>query len=253
MRWLVLVLLVLVSATGCKKKSAPEVYRLESDVEVLVAREGDDAWERPELEAIEQQLAAIPADVVEAARVQALLQRVRSERARVKAERAARTEKVPEPPPPPPRDDQGGMAVPPALPEEEDDAGVEVLEPTLGMPEAEFVARFGKCFKPGPMVDVPDAGRGTSQVVLNQPECEARFGEKGSTVSHVFIDGKLRGRLTEGPPTRQVVDAGPPPPKPPPPPPPPTPFDASVLFVIPGAPRPENMVPAPGSPGSELP
>lgn len=251
MRWLVLVVLVL-SAAGCRKKSAPEVYRLEGDVEVLVTREGDPAWESEEMAAVERQLGAIPADVVEAPRAQALLAKIQTQRARVKAEREALEAKPPELAPPP-RDDSPslGAGAGEAPSGDEVDAGSPVAAPTLGMSESAFLAAFGSCFKAGPAVEVPDAGRGSSHVVLGKPECEARFGEKGSIVAWVFVDGKLSGRRFEGAPTVEYIDAGSPPPKVLPP--PPTPFDAGTLLFFPGAPRPENMEPTPGSPGSKIP
>ncbi len=248
MRWLVLMMLLVV-ASGCRKKSAPEFYRLEGDVTVLEAREGDDAWESPEMAEVERALSAIPADVIEAPKVQGLLAKVRAERARVVAEREARRPRPSEPTRFERPDEPGATTDEPGT-EAEDDAGAP-RDPVLGMSEADFLAAFGGCFKSGPAVDVPDAGRGPSHVVLARPDCEGRFGEKGSTVSYVFSDGKLSGRRFEGPPSIEFHDAGSPPPRVLPP--PATPFDAGQMISFPGAPRPENMEAVPGSPGSNPP
>ena len=74
--------------SGCRKKTAPEFYRLDGDYSVLVSREGDDAYGTPELTAIIAGLQAIPSDAVERPRAEALLAKIDAEAQRVKKERA---------------------------------------------------------------------------------------------------------------------------------------------------------------------
>lgn len=253
MRRFALALCLVLSLLSCRKKTSAEFYRVDGEIQVLVAKEGDDAWVSAEMQALEQQLQAIPADVVEAPKVQALLAKLQAERGRVKAERdaeqaerdtanaaaaAANAPAAAEPTEPDPAQPTGdgddanaADAGPPADP-----------VPTLGMPEADFLARFGACVTAGPAVAVPGGLKGASQVVSADAQCQKRLGEAGVKTSFVFVDGKLHGKQTETPGTVQLVDAGSPPPKPPPPAPPPT-------FHMMGAPLPEGVPP----PGAEPP
>ncbi len=232
------VLLLLVPAlmlTGCRKKSSPEFFKLESEHSILVARDGDDAWLSPQMDSVLSGLQAIPEDAVEKPRAQALATKILAEQARLKAEQV-------KPPPSAPVDPFAGrvLSAPPPpeqTPEtaEEVDAGELADQPWPGMQEQVFVTRFGACFSPGPKAVLPD-GRAASAFVLSaSPACQKQFGAAGAGVSYLFTDKGLWGKATE---TVVIPDAGPVlvPAKPAPPPEPAKP----PIITIPGAPLPEG-------------
>ena len=237
---LLLCLLVAPLLSGCKK-SSPEFYKLESNQATLVAREGDDAWGSPEMDAIAAGLSAVPDDALEKPRAQALAAKIAAEKARVEAERVPAV-KVAAPDPfagrfPPP---QAVEATPPP-PEEPaeaaapSDGGEGPTQPWPGMDEKSFVARFGACFGAGPAAALPDGKPASAYVLSGKPDCQKQFGVPNGVVSYLFTEKGLWGKATE---TTQVRDAGtillPQPPAPPVPAPPPP------ILTTPGAPLPEG-------------
>lgn len=217
-RWVLLLLLAL-TMSACRKKSAPEFYTLESEVQVLLAQEGDDAYGSPELTALEAKLAAIPSNTVEGPLAQALLTKLRADKARVLAEGQ---EDDGEPGTARGRgDDTGRPLFDPAPPSgagangDEKDAGVQLVRPFLGMPESTFLAAFGECVRPGPGVSVPGVGAATSLEVKADPDCQDRLGQRGAKTLWVFVEGSLHGTQSETPAVTTYIDAGAPPPKPP--------------------------------------
>lgn len=236
--WLVPTLLL----SACKK-SSPEFYKLESQQSLLVAREGDDAWVNPEMDAIVQSLQAIPENAIEQPRAAALIAKVAAEQARVRAERA-------KPPPPPPVDPFADRypapsperVAPPQAPTEsaEDpsaqDAGSTPTQPWPGVDEKTFVAVFGNCFSAGPKATLPDGKPASSYVLATSPDCQKQHGgAKGAVTSYLFTEKGLWGRATQ---TTEVRDAGtiviPGPPAPPAPP------EPAPIMLMPGAPVPEG-------------
>ncbi len=221
MRKVLVLCVALLFVTGCRKKSVPEFYALESSAGLLVNRGGDDAWTSPEMDAVVTGLQAIPSGSLEAPRAAELLAKINAERARLAVETSERDrlqkERASRPPP--------SLAVFDARP-----APVEVAEPvdagpppepkpTAGMPLAEFSKLFGACFKAGPPLEIPGAQKASSQLVLDTPPCRKRFGTREGDTSYVFADGKFAGtRTSKSTTTITVIDAGPPPPPPPPPP-----------------------------------
>lgn len=245
MRVLLLLCLLLpgLLLTGCRKKSSKEFYKLEADQSILVAREGDEAYLTPEMDAVLAGLQAIPDDALEKEKATNLAAKLTAEQARVKAEKAA----LAAPPRPPPSDPFAGRTteptpVEPAPPGPEDlgDAGepVDAGEPTQpwsGMEEKDFVQRFGSCFSAAPKATLPDGREATAYVLSANPKCQKQFGLPDTTVRYLFTERGLWGKATE---TVQVRDAGvfqlPVPPQPPPPPAPPP------IITTPGQPQPEG-------------
>lgn len=228
--------------SGCRKKTSPEFYQLESQHSVLVSREGDDAYGSDEMAAVISGLQAIPEDAVEKPRAAELATRLLALQARVKAERelAAKPRPAPvdpfagrEPSPPP--------APTPVEPEPEPqadqpDAGPPpVVQPWPGMDEKVFVERYGKCFAAGAKATLPDGQPATSYALNPSAACQKQFGGTDSRVSYLFTPKGLWGKATE---TTSVVDAGtvliPGPPQPPPPP------RGPDIITTPGAPLPEG-------------
>lgn len=243
MRFALISLCLLISFAGCRKKTSPEFFKLESAQSVLISRDGDDAYVSPEMDAIIEGLSAIPENAREKERAVELVQRLSSEKARVVAERA------PKPPPPPRPDPFAGRNLnptpvepPPVVEEEPVDAGPP-SEPWTGMDEATFKKLFGQCFSPGPKTELPNGTPATTQVLVSKPECQKSLGARGATTSYLFVDGGVWGKVTE---TFVKLDAGQPPaPPPPPPPPPPAPRDAGEPTIrLPGAPAPDGTAPA---------
>jgi hypothetical protein len=83
------VLLVALTAAGCRKPSSPEFFQLEAAQASLLAREGDEALEGNELAGIITRLDAIPADALEKPRAEALVAKLRAAQARARAARVA--------------------------------------------------------------------------------------------------------------------------------------------------------------------
>ena len=146
---LLLCVLTFLLVSGCKKKSSPEFYRLESDQSVLVSRDGDDAWVSPEMAAIVTGLEGLAENVAEKPRALDLIAKINAEKARVLAERSQA------PTPPPTVDPFAGRQFGEPPPESEPlpdaptdlvDAGLAAVEPWNGMPEPLFVTRYGTCF-----------------------------------------------------------------------------------------------------------
>jgi hypothetical protein len=88
MRFLLIGVVLVASLSGCRKKSNPAFYQLESEQSVLLARDGDDAFASPELAAVLTKLEAFPEDALEKPRAEALVVKLKAGQARVKAERA---------------------------------------------------------------------------------------------------------------------------------------------------------------------
>ena len=208
--------------SGCRKKTAPEFYRLDGDYSVLVSREGDDAYGSPELATIIAGLQAIPSDAVERPRADALLAKIDAEARRVKQERAETTIAAVPKATVSPDTVYAGLqqqrAEEAAATAAAQDAGAAVLAPFKAMTEAAFVKAFGACFQKGDTVTLPEGGEAASQRPLDTTACEQRWG----TALWVFGAQGLIGQLVQNKASSastetKVVDAGrPAPPAPPP-------------------------------------
>lgn len=232
------VLVALMLAGGCRKKSAPQFYELESTSSILIAREGDDAWESDEMDRVLEGLKAIPTDALEADKVSELIKKIEGERARLKQERASDE-----------ADTKASEAKRPQLPrliadvpedagsEGEVDAGPDL--PYAEMPISLFNKRFGACMEPVVEGEQPNLGKVLLFTVRSTDDCRARFKVPAdSKLTYVFKDGVLRGERTE-----RRTDAGLYIPPPPPPPPVEDAGPAQLQFVIPGTPAPQPAPP----------
>ena len=239
--------------SGCRKKTSPEFYKLESAQSVLVARDGDDAWVSPEMATILEGVQAIPEDTLEKPRATALAAKISAEQARVTAERV-------KPPRPPPVDPFAGrvpsivagarepVAAPPEPESAGEDAGAQPSVPWPGMDEKVFVARFGECFAQGPNATLPDGQPANAYVLKENADCQKRYGAPNVAVSYLFTARGLWGKAVE---STRLIDGGtiqlpvPPQPKPPEPPPP--------IITTPGAPLPDGYEKTPITPEAERP
>ena len=233
MRLTVLLCVLMCLFSGCRKKSSPEFFKLDSDQSILVARDGDDAYVSDEMTAILTGLDAVGPDTLEKPRAEALAAKLRAEQHRVTVERTP-VARPPEVDPWAGRKSQLEPAAepPPAVAEQIADAGEG--EPLAGMPEAEFLSRWGKCFARGPAEVLTDGGAASAQVLADSAACQKRHGTPGAATTFLFTSAGFWGkRLTRV----VVVDAGPPP----------TPVAAvdageapPPVRLLPGAPMPEG-------------
>lgn len=242
-----LLLCVLLSAlafTGCKKRSK-EFTKWEGQYNVLITRDGDDAYALPEMQDVINGLENVPVDSLDREKAMALAVKITSERDRLATEKTKA--EAPKPPPEnpfanrPSSSDTPSEPETPAVAEGEVDAGpAEPDMPTSGMDEKVFVEKFGSCFNPAPKAKLPDGREATAYELNTSAKCQKQFGMPDTTVRYLFTDRGLWGKATE---TLIVRDAGvfqlPLPPQPPPPPP------AQPIITTPGAPQPEGYEKAP--------
>lgn len=238
--------LAVLVVTGCAKKSSKEFHRLSSEQEVLVLREGDDAWVSAEMAAIQSGLEQVPENTLEHDRAVALVEKIKGERARVereKAEAAAPTPAAQPTPPQLPTADQPA-ATPAAEPLAAEPAAAAdggapaAAQPWLGMPEAEFSKRFSACVSAGPKTKLSTGADADAVYAVNATaECQKQlggaqpggrtvflFGPKGLAEKATFVTETIDGG--------QIITPGRQPPTPDPGPP---------QLTIPGAPVPEGI------------
>ncbi len=209
-----LVVIAGLALSGCRKKSAPQYYQLESNVTILADRDGDDAWSGDEMTAALTALKAIDPEAVEGPRAQALITRIESERGRVEREKAAAT--------------QAAAVVTPRatvrLFDEKNagagtDGGAAGSTPDASVPDrpfggmalADFQKLFGGCMSAEGEQPVPGLGPAKVFSVKNDDAaCRTRYGlpDDGSVKqTYAFKNDQLASQHTESH-TRVLLDAG---------------------------------------------
>jgi hypothetical protein len=227
---LLFLVIVLASASGCRKKSAPQFFEAERRHQSLVARDGDDAYLSLDMDGVLDLLRQVPADAVEAARAQELAKTIQAAQARVRAEREAEG-KAPPPAEEYVRADEGSE---PVAPREETPLPIDGPPPG-GMPEADFTARYQGCVT-GPKeipVDVPP-GKAPAYAVRETPECQKKLFVTGN-VQFFFLEKRLAGRVvtrTEGGAKPVTAEAPKAPPGEP---------ESEQFLLVPGAPLPKAL------------
>lgn len=246
-RILLLVLSVFL-ASGCRKRSAPEFYALESTHSILVAREGDDAYadDNEEMNRVAEGLKRISPDAIEATRAHDLLELIAKERRRIAKEASEQAAALASASETQELSPLGGMlegSGESPVPNEAaaSDAGPEKPKrPIPGMSEKDFMAAFSSCFSQGPPKRLPGQPEGKSLQVIDSESCRKQFGSMQPEAStfYLFVDDKWSGTVTE---TKQVV--------------PPAPaertvsiVDAGTVLLVPGMPAPEGYSGIPGAP-----
>lgn len=213
MRTLVAVVLLLVGLglSGCRKKAAHEFYGLESRATILVARDGDDGLLSDEMTEIIAALKAISPEAVEGPKAHELWSKLELDRQRLTTERAAAaaalTARAAQAPAPPPMD----VARPPepkADVPEAPDAG-RPGRPWANMTLAEFQEHFGTCMDGVGERDIPGRGRMQAWEVIRTPTCATTYGIPNEDTHHLFLflNGRLAGERTEQR-TLTIIDAG---------------------------------------------
>lgn len=207
MRGLALMIVCLVAATACRKKSSPQFFDAQGRYAVISAKLGDDAYDDPELSEIETMLRDVPAQAKEYEQAQALLTTIGAEKARVRAEKAALAQPVvaaPEPlfPPAPPREVPAAEEGKPTV-----DAG---FSPHIGMSIDAFLAAYSACMSATEDVLMPGAKQpGQAFAVRKTKVCLDQFGgTEKFTRLFVFVDRKLAGEASRTEPDNDKPYAG---------------------------------------------
>jgi hypothetical protein len=241
----------LLVVAGCRKKSAPEYYALESDYSILVAREGDDAYASEDMDTILARLRAIDPDALEGPKAAELAAKIEAERQRVARETKEKeaadalaavrrqaefrpgvvTSAIQSEP-------QGPEG---ALPAQVVDVDAGRRKPYGGMPRAEFEKLYGDCFDSGPAMTLPNQPEGSSMVLRDDAACRSEFGvaDPATKTYFVFVKDALVGQRSETRTVKEVIkepaSAAPAPPASAGPP------DAGQYLLIPGAPLPPQL------------
>lgn len=190
--------------SGCSRAPAPpspEFERASRRWTVLYAQKLDAAYLDPAIGEIEAQLQRVPADSVDAAASQDLLQRIQQGRTRMQAERdeqrraVASAQALPTLDPSqsniPRREEPVAEAAPvDAGPE---DAGV-VGGPQMGTPASELVAGFRGCFTRSVPVTVEGRGMRETWQLSDRASCQLEFPSHKDT-SLVIEDGRVLALL----------------------------------------------------------
>lgn len=213
MRTLVAVVLLIVGLglSGCRKKAAREFYDLESRATILVARDGDDGLLSDEMTGIIAALQAISPDAVEGPKAHELWSKLESDRQRIMRARAAgaaagagSAARAPAPQP----IDVARPPEPKAEAPEAPDAGWPG-RPWANMTLAEFQEHFGACMDGVGEKEVPGRGRMQAWEVIKTPTCTVKYGIPNEDTHHLFLfqNGRLAGERTEQR-TTTIIDAG---------------------------------------------
>jgi hypothetical protein len=214
----VLAVLVL-SCTGCSRHRdpSPEFSRASESFNQLYAQRLDDAFLDPKMREVEALLQRVPANSLDAQAAADLLSRIREGRARMQkalddAQAAAAAARTPSTVSNAPREPSTEPApkltvVPPP------DAGPpEALQPTAGMPLAEFNRRFADCFQIAGPVDVQGAGARDSYELVDVSRCRTEHPRFMDAI--VVADGQAiigvvpKSALVRPPPPPPVQDGG---------------------------------------------
>jgi hypothetical protein len=193
-RTVALFAVVTLVCSGCsrRREPSPEFSRASEEFNKLYAQRLDDAYLDPRMHEIEALLQRVSPDSLDAQSAADLLTRIRDGRARMQkaldeaqaASAAARTPSTVsnlsrELPPP---------AAPKAAVVTPDAGPTEALQPTAGMPMAEFSRRFSDCFQIAGPVNVQGTGARDSYDLVDSTRC--RTAHPGFSDAIVVADGQ---------------------------------------------------------------
>jgi hypothetical protein len=190
------VVLAVVCGSGCRRTHSPEFFEAQSRYATLVAELGDGAYSDPGMEEVVSGLGRVSKRRFEFEAAQQLLTKIREESARAAAKRSALEDldrKLAAPAAP-----AGGALsrLPPWSATEAGDAGSAVERPLPGMAEADFRAKYGRCFGEPRAVKLPgEVEASVAYPLLGSADCAKQFG--ANTFSYVFNQHKLTGTMTE--------------------------------------------------------
>ncbi len=236
---------------ACKPKSSKEFVQAQGQYELLVTRQGDDAYASPDMAAVVELLGKVSPESKHAADAKALLEKIEGEKKRIAAEQAAAAQARADAESKARAAQQALAAATAGSPSDvagspqgngaAQAAAVTVENPPTGMAQDAFEKKYGDCTSGGPAVQPPGVtGKVTSLALRSTDACLKRFGgTTGATTLFVFVDGKLNGRMLQSQTTTKTPGVPPTLPSiklPPAPPEPEAPF-------MPGMPQPGAKVP----------
>ena len=170
---------------GCKKSPKPSIEYLKAkgDYDVLVAREGDDAYFSYDMGQIEGLLNKVPPDSLDTAAAAALLQEIDARRKEIQSEREQREKAAAEANKPavfesdnrpPPTPQPAAVAI---------DAAPKNAMPKVGMTVSEFESQFGGCFSSGPQISMADTKEKVGTYVMKDiTNCRERHPDLKETM-----------------------------------------------------------------------
>ncbi len=178
LRILAVLAVVAVTQGGCSRHRdpSPEFSRASEAFNKLYAQRLDDAFLDPRMRELEALLQRVPADSLDAQAAADLLNRIREGRARMQkalddAEAAAAAARTPSTVSNAPREVLAETAPRPVAVTPPDAGSPEAVQPTAGMPLAEFNRRFADCFQIAGPVDVQGAGARDSYELVDVSRC----------------------------------------------------------------------------------
>jgi len=167
---------------GCSRhrEPSPEFSRASESFNKLYAQRLDEAFLDPKMREVEAQLQRVPPDSLDAQAASELLARIREGRSRMQkaqdeAQAASVAARTPSTVSNAPRDTPAEAAAkaPPAPVPAPDAGPAEAVQPTAGMPMAEFNRRFSDCFQIAGPVDVQGKGSRDSYELVDSGRCRS--------------------------------------------------------------------------------
>ncbi len=218
-RILAVLAVVALTASGCSRHrdASPEFSRASESFNKLYAQRLDDAFLDPRMREVEALLQRVPADSLDAQAAADLLSRIREGRTRMQkalddAQAAATAARTPSTVSNAPRDVPAEATPRPAVVTPPDAGPPEALQPTAGMPLAEFNRRFADCFQIAGPVDVQGAGARDSYELVDVSRCRTahpRFVEAIVVADGQAIIGVVpKSALVRPPPPPPPPDGG---------------------------------------------
>ena len=218
LRTLAILAVLAVAGSGCsrRREPSPEFSRASEAFNKLYAQRLDDAYLDPKMHEVEALLQRVPTDSLDAEAASQLLNRIHEGRARMQkaqdeTEAASVAARTPSTVSNAPREATAeSVPKPAAVPPPPDAGPLEAIQPTAGMPMADFNRRFADCFQIAGPVNVQGAGAKDSYELVDSSRC--RTAHPGFADAIVVADGQAVMGVV---PKSSVI-------RPPPPPPPPT-------------------------------
>ncbi len=170
---------------GCKKSPQPSIEYLKAkgDYDVLVAREGDDAYFSFDMGQIEALLNKVPANSLDTAAAAALLQEIDARRKEIQAEREQREKAAAEANKPAVFDSDSRPTASPRPVEVPVAAAPKNAMPKVGMTVSEFESQFGGCFSSGPQISMADTQEKVGTYVMKDiTNCRERHPDLKETM-----------------------------------------------------------------------